>query len=611
MATNKKKRGNRLRKIYAAVASTAALSLVSTTTPMVASAQPLDNIDEVLSSSSTGVADLAGLVADVQAEVQRVEGEIGYYRELVNQALMNLNDARTEAAQARRGAEKAREDLNGAQSDLETAQGKLDDLSQTAYRRANASQAITAASGAEAREIQLERQAYLRTETEKQQGVVDDLERVRTQKANQESTLRKAQQLADAREERAVNAEAEARRTLDESLTQVEERNAERERLVEEQERVQTRLNQERGLDEPADDKSNDLSNNENDRSSRQASNVDSANTERTSERSASQSREVSEQALTPRESTSREPESVTVDAEDATESRSQSTSSEETSEASSEAAATSSEASESGSSVDASAVEDASSTASDMAETSSQVASELASNEDLQQLAVPALGAAAAIVGSSQPDHAGSLGDWDFDAMAETSSQLMALQGEGSEVSEEESELAGSLDGVLEGLEDSNSVTEEASEEVSDMGRDQLIESVIARAESQIGVPYAWGGGDANGPTKGIRDGGTADSHGDYNKVGFDCSGLVLYAFAAAGISLPHYTGSQYQHGEKISPDEMQRGDLIFYGPSGNHHVAIYLGDGMMLEAPQSGQNVQKTPVRYSGMSPHAVRLL
>ncbi|HJD78205.1 MAG TPA: NlpC/P60 family protein, partial [Corynebacterium pollutisoli] len=161
----------------------------------------------------------------------------------------------------------------------------------------------------------------------------------------------------------------------------------------------------------------------------------------------------------------------------------------------------------------------------------------------------------------------------------------------------------------VLETIED---VTEQAAEQVAAIGdREAQIEAVIARAQSQIGVPYAWGGGNANGPTRGIRDGGVADSFGDFNKIGFDCSGLVLYAFAGAGIALPHYTGYQYNHGTKIDPSQMQRGDLIFYGPGGSHHVAIYLGDGTMIEAPNSGSTVKISPVRWSGMSPHAVRLI
>lgn len=54
-----------------------------------------------------------------------------------------------------------------------------------------------------------------------------------------------------------------------------------------------------------------------------------------------------------------------------------------------------------------------------------------------------------------------------------------------------------------------------------------------------------------------------------------------------------------------------MQRGDLIFYGPNAEYHVAIYLGNGMMIEAPQSGSVVQKSPVRWEGMSPYVVRLI
>lgn len=141
--------------------------------------------------------------------------------------------------------------------------------------------------------------------------------------------------------------------------------------------------------------------------------------------------------------------------------------------------------------------------------------------------------------------------------------------------------------------------------------GNSSQIEAVIARAESVIGTPYVWGGGDNNGPTGGIRDGGIADSFGDYGRSGFDCSGLTKYAFAAAGLDLPHYSGAQYQMGNKVSRDNLQRGDLIFYGAGGSQHVAIYLGNDQMIEAPQSGQNVQVSPVRWAGATPEVVRLL
>ncbi|MFE4499945.1 NlpC/P60 family protein [Rhodococcus sp. NPDC056743] len=136
-------------------------------------------------------------------------------------------------------------------------------------------------------------------------------------------------------------------------------------------------------------------------------------------------------------------------------------------------------------------------------------------------------------------------------------------------------------------------------------------IESVIDRGMSQIGIQYAWGGGDENGPTRGIRDGGVADSYGDFNKIGFDCSGLMIYAFAGIGISLPHYTGYQYTAGKQVPSSEMKRGDMIFYGPNASQHVALYLGDGQMLEAPQSGSSVKVSPVRWGGMTPYAVRLV
>ncbi|WP_187352091.1 NlpC/P60 family protein [Allosaccharopolyspora coralli] len=137
-------------------------------------------------------------------------------------------------------------------------------------------------------------------------------------------------------------------------------------------------------------------------------------------------------------------------------------------------------------------------------------------------------------------------------------------------------------------------------------------VEVAVDRALSQLGVTYAWGGGNANGPTKGIRDGGVADSYGDYQKVGFDCSGLMIYAFAGVGVELAHYSGYQYDSGTKVPLSQMQRGDMLFWEDGGRtHHVAMYLGDGQMVEAPYSGSQVRVTSVRYSGIAPYAVRLL
>ena len=90
---------------------------------------------------------------------------------------------------------------------------------------------------------------------------------------------------------------------------------------------------------------------------------------------------------------------------------------------------------------------------------------------------------------------------------------------------------------------------------------------------------------------------------------VGFDSSGLIVYAFAGVGILLPHYSGFQYETGRKIPAAQMRRGDVIFYGPGGSQHVTLYLGNGQMLEAPYTGSTVKISPVRTSGMTPYVVR--
>lgn len=136
-------------------------------------------------------------------------------------------------------------------------------------------------------------------------------------------------------------------------------------------------------------------------------------------------------------------------------------------------------------------------------------------------------------------------------------------------------------------------------------------VETVVARAMGQLGVRYSWGGGNYDGPTVGIPDGGVGDAHGDYYTVGFDCSGLMMYAFAGVGVYLPHYSGYQYNAGRKVPLAQAQRGDMLFWGPGGGTHVALYLGGGMMVEAPYSGSSVRVSPVRYGGIMPYATRLL
>jgi cell wall-associated NlpC family hydrolase len=100
-----------------------------------------------------------------------------------------------------------------------------------------------------------------------------------------------------------------------------------------------------------------------------------------------------------------------------------------------------------------------------------------------------------------------------------------------------------------------------------------------LRAALTQRGKPYIWG---AAGP----------DS--------YDCSGLVEWAFAQEGISLPHYTGSLWNSGMHISRANLEPGDLVFFFADISH-VGLYLGNGLMVDAPSSGQVVQVQPVFWS----------
>ena len=95
---------------------------------------------------------------------------------------------------------------------------------------------------------------------------------------------------------------------------------------------------------------------------------------------------------------------------------------------------------------------------------------------------------------------------------------------------------------------------------------------SAVSAALTQLGKPYVWG---ASGPG------------------GFDCSGLMLYAWRSAGRSLPHSSRAQYASTTRVSVSQIRVGDLVFYG-SPIHHVGMYIGNGQMVEASRRG-----TPVR------------
>jgi len=111
--------------------------------------------------------------------------------------------------------------------------------------------------------------------------------------------------------------------------------------------------------------------------------------------------------------------------------------------------------------------------------------------------------------------------------------------------------------------------------------------------ALTQLGKPYLWGGA---GP----------DS--------YDCSGLTMDAWARAGVQLAHWTGYQWLSGPQVSLGDLQRGDLLFYAtnnadPATIHHVGIYIGNGMMVDAPYTGAFVRIDSIYQPGVPIGAIR--
>lgn len=132
----------------------------------------------------------------------------------------------------------------------------------------------------------------------------------------------------------------------------------------------------------------------------------------------------------------------------------------------------------------------------------------------------------------------------------------------------------------------------------------------IVEAARKQIGKwPYSWGGGVTSGPSKGIKQ--TISPYcNDSNVVGFDCSGLALYAvYQGTGKVIDHYTGSQYdiarREGKLLPYSQRQPGDLIFFGSSTSniYHVAIYSGNNKIIEAPGHYSDCRGKPVAENSL--------
>lgn len=123
---------------------------------------------------------------------------------------------------------------------------------------------------------------------------------------------------------------------------------------------------------------------------------------------------------------------------------------------------------------------------------------------------------------------------------------------------------------------------------EVPNITNSDAVSTIIATAKQYLGVPYVWGG--------------TTPS-------GFDCSGFTSYVYRSVGINLPRVSRDQQNIGTRISPSQVQPGDLVFRG-SPAYHVGIYIGGGQYIHAPQTGDVVKIAPYNPSAFT-SAARVL
>nr|WP_304505231.1 NlpC/P60 family protein [Corynebacterium sp. LK28] len=574
-----------------AVAVTAGVTLQSTTLAA--------HADDDKRSVESFLADLVGQVSRAKTQVSNMETLMGSLREDANKARVDLTKSQDQAQKAQNKVVDARGRLKSSDSAVSKAQAKLNDIARSAYAQGgDASPINLAASGSDAVGDTLDRSSYIQAAAKKQQGEVDRLDLARTQNANEESSLRDSRDKANSAVGDAVKKYNTARDTLRDSQQKLSDKQAEYKRLLDEKKKTEKALRDARAAVE--------------------------AFTKKNPEASSWDKRKVAEKAA---EKVGASVDNTTVDNTDATPTE-ETTPADKAPETTSETTTEAPKATETNESTeptnDSPAPQGSLGNPAALPELPAELRSSYDQNvggDNQRQSAIDGLAKAAqsaAMAGfntalSGNPEGAldaaaragretaGKEYDRAMGRVTNVDNPIEAPETPAAEAPEtpEAETPANPADVLTQALDPNAPDTSGTAEE--------KIERVIKRAESQLGLPYAWGGGNFYGPTKGIRDGGVADAHGDYNKVGFDCSGLMMYAFYGVGFKLDHYSGYQYTAGKQVPSSEAKRGDMLFW-PG---HVALYLGDGKMIEAPQSGDVVKISDVRWGGMQPMAVRMI
>ncbi|MBM9466177.1 C40 family peptidase [Nakamurella leprariae] len=508
-------------------------------------------------SAAAEVGRIDGLVTRTEGDIERLQQNLEIKAELANKARVDLDVAEADAQAAQSAADQAQRDAQQAGSDIDDARAAAQRFAAASFRQGSVLGSVSAFLDAQSATDLLQRDQLLQQVSSKQLNVLDQLERTRTQKSNLDSVARasldaatEARLRADEARVAADQARAEASAAFDDGQAQLASLQAQ---LAQQQDDYRAALDHAATLQGQREEYNQWLA-------AKQAE-----------EEAARKAAEEAARKAAEEEAARQAAEAARIAAEQA---------------AAAEAARVAAEQA---------AARAAAQAAADAAAEQARVSAARAAQAEQAASAAARTRSETYYASCDDARAAGrgpiARGEDGYRAALDPNSNGVACEGQAQAA-------APAL---------TSNETGAGSSPPSSAGSQSRGQRVVDAALRWVGTQYAWGGGNAKGPTLGIRDGGVADQYGDYAKVGFDCSGLALYAWAQVGVSLPHYSAYQYSGQPKVSKSNLQPGDLVFFAyntsdPTTIHHVAIYMGNNQMVEAPNSGSYVRVVPLRTSG---------
>ncbi len=562
--------------------------------------QQIQDSQQQAAASAAEVGRLAGLVSKTEGDIERLKNEMELKAELANKAAVDLQVAQSDAAAALSAAKQAQADADAAGQAIVDAKAKAAAFAAASFRQGSVLGSMSAFMGAGSATELLQRQELLGQMSGSQLNVIGNLESTRTHKANLDSAARASLDAANAAQQRADDAKVAA----DAAQQQAQEslRNGEDQLVALQAQHEQQQADYGAALASVA-----GLQN------QRQAYNQWLA--QKAAEEEAARLAAIEAARLAAEEAARQAAAEAARQAAAAAAAAAQAAADEQARQAAAAQAAAEAERA-----AERAAAEQEASNAAARAAQEAQAAQ---NNETFYESCDAARAAGRGPIARGESGYRSVLDPNNNGVACEGTANAASGQASNepyyancdearaagvAPINRGESGYRSALDPNDNGVAcEGTASSGGSSNSVSFNSGSNNGQTVINAAMAYLGTTYAWGGGDYSGPSRGIRDGGTADRYGDYNKIGFDCSGLALYAWAQVGVYLPHYSGYQYSGQPKVSRDNLQPGDLVFFAyntsdPSTIHHVAIWIGNNQIIEAPNSGSYVKISNMYWNG---------